>query len=126
MPLPKLLFSFSGRINRAKVWLGFLMMGLVLAVQLAILLGVANAIGEFDRDTGVKPVSATALIVTLLLFVWMTFAIYAKRAHDRGWSGWFSLVLLVPLIGMWPFIELIFLPGDAAANRFGEPPVGRQ
>ncbi len=119
----KLLFSFSGRINRAKVWLGFLMALLVVLVGVVGVLGLSIAAGEIDkRDFG--PVTWTGFGALMLLAYWMSFAIYVKRAHDRGWSGWFTLLLLVPLLSLWPLIELIFLTGDPGENRFGNNPLG--
>ncbi|MFM9942412.1 MAG: protein kinase domain-containing protein [Hyphomicrobiaceae bacterium] len=122
MPLPKLLFSFSGRINRAKVWLGFLMMFLIIVAAFCVTVGISTAVGEINKsDLG--PVTGTCFAVIAVLWLWMTFAIYAKRAHDRNWTGWFSLLLMVPVICMWPLIELIFLPGDPGPNRFGASPL---
>lgn len=122
MPLPKLLFSFSGRINRAKLWLGFLLVFIIAALLIAAVAALAFATGEIDKpDPG--PFTLTGMVIGLLLYAWMTFALYIKRAHDRGWSGWFSLLLLLPLISVWPLIELLFLPGDPAANRFGASPL---
>jgi len=123
MPMAKLLFSFSGRINRAKVWLGFLMAALIMLVAGVGVLGLSVAAGEIDkRDFG--PVTWTGFAAVMLLAYWMSFAIYVKRAHDRGWSGWFTLLLLVPLLSLWPLIELIFLSGDPGENRFGNNPLG--
>lgn len=123
IPLAKLLFSFSGRINRAKLWLGVLMALVILLVAGIGVVGLSVAAGEIDkRDLG--PVTWLGIAAMMLLGYWMSFAIYAKRAHDRGWSGWFTLLLLIPLLNLWPFIELIFLPGDPAENRFGSNPLG--
>jgi len=49
-------------------------------------------------------------------------AIYVKRLHDRNHSGWFALLLLVPLVNLWPAIEIMFLRGTRGPNRFGADP----
>jgi uncharacterized membrane protein YhaH (DUF805 family) len=46
-----------------------------------------------------------------------------KRSHDRDRSGWFILLFLVPLLNLWPLIELLFLRGTIGSNRFGPDPV---
>ncbi len=51
-------------------------------------------------------------------------ALYAKRWHDRGKSGWWSLIGLIPVIGgLWMLIELGFLKGTGGANQYGADPV---
>lgn len=50
-----------------------------------------------------------------------------KRFHDRGKSGWWTLVLLVPVIGsIWTFVECGFLKGTDGPNKYGEDPLASQ
>src|SRR5680860_792339 len=45
-----------------------------------------------------------------------------KRWHDRDKSGWWMLIVLVPIIGwIWFIVELGFLKGTPGPNRFGPP-----
>ena len=44
------------------------------------------------------------------------------RAHDLGWSGLTSALLLVPLVSFVFFLILLFLPGQRRENRYGPPP----
>ncbi len=109
------LFGFSGRINRAKIWLWVL-----IAIALSIVVGVIACLG-FDWTATVaslkaqqghlvldyhkiaKPgckgtVSLVALILIGLIalaYVWAKLAIYTKRLHDRGRSAWWLLVYVV-------------------------------
>jgi uncharacterized membrane protein YhaH (DUF805 family) len=58
--------------------------------------------------------------ILLLITLWPSLALYAKRWHDRGKSGWWSLIMLIPIIGgIWMLIELGFLRGTDGPNRFG-------
>ena len=62
-------------------------------------------------------------ILTLLL-LWPSICLYAKRWHDRGKSGWWSLIIFVPIIGsIWFLVELGFLRGTDGPNRFGPDPL---
>lgn len=122
MPLSALLFSFHGRINRGKFWLGYLLSLFVALFMLAGIAGLAFVSGEFDRPEP-GPITSAGAIMLAVIYIWMAFALYVKRAHDRGWSGWFCLLMLVPVIGLWPTIELLFLPGDPGENRFGASPL---
>jgi len=83
-------------------------MPLALALYLTVLL----------RVVGVSP-RTTEVLVDLLLF-WPTLVISVKRWHDRGKSGWWVLVALVPVIGwLWVLFENGLLRGDGGANRYG-------
>ena len=47
-----------------------------------------------------------------------------KRAHDRNRTGWYALIILIPLAGpLWFLVEFGFLSGTAGPNRFGADPV---
>ncbi len=60
------------------------------------------------------------MLIIILLFLYPTYAICTKRWHDRGKSGWWSLLALVPVIGgLWALIELGFLGGEPGVNAYG-------
>ena len=99
------LTSFEGRLNRAKWWLGVL---IIWAVELVAYLAVGD----------------TVFYVIVILLLWPWLAISIKRWHDRGKSGWWMLIALVPLIGgLWFLIECGFLPGDDGPNEYGPDPL---
>lgn len=60
-----------------------------------------------------------------LVMLYPTLAVNVKRCHDRGRSGWFVLVGIVPLLNYWYLIEICFLPGTEGANQYGTDPVVR-
>jgi uncharacterized membrane protein YhaH (DUF805 family) len=78
-----------------------------------------------DRLTD-DDLSTIALVVALiaqLLLVWISIVGGAKRCHDRDRSGWFQLIILIPVLGaLWLLVELGFLRGTIGANRFGPDP----
>lgn len=107
-----LLFQFEGRINRAKFWLGIV----VVNITLWILYGIAGATRS----------SAMWGLVGLLslLSIWPSLAISIKRWHDRDKSGWWVLIALVPFIGwLWALIETGFLLGTPGPNQYGPDPL---
>ncbi len=107
-----LLFSFEGRINRAKFWIGIAAMWVVLWI-VAILAGLMNS-----------SIMWTIFALLTLLVIWPSLAISIKRWHDRGKSGWWVLIGLVPLIGgLWAIIETGFLPGTPGPNEYGPDPL---
>ena len=115
-----LLTSFEGRINRAKYWAGI---GLLLAMAVAASL-VDYA---FGLSTGIELPGQEMGPVGILVALANTFfgiALYAKRWHDRNKSGWWTLILLLPVVGwFWMLIECGILPGTPGVNRFGRDPL---
>ena len=99
--------GFEGRINRAKFWIGWL---IIFVVNLIV-----------GRILGVT--SFLALLVSLAL-VYATVAIGVKRLHDRGKPGWWLLFFLIPLVGwIWALVELGILPGAPGENEYGPDPL---
>ncbi len=69
-------------------------------------------------------IAVTAGIVLFLFIFWTSLAVGAKRCHDRGRSGWFQLISLIPFIGsLWLLVELGILKGKEGENRFGSDPL---
>lgn len=109
--LTDFLFSFEGRIGRQTFWLRFF-----LPVFVAMLIVVVI--------DGLLGIGGILVVVAELAILWPSLAVYAKRWHDRDKSGWWTLILLVPVIGgIWMLVECGFLKGSDGANRFGDDPV---
>ncbi len=128
-----LLTSFSGRINRQPFWLSILALVVlqwVIMLVLSMILGTSMMGGMDpnmppDEAAALAMKSMTPIIIISLLFLYPALAIYTKRWHDRDKSGWWSLIIVVPIIGaLWFLIECGFLRGTEGANRFGEDPLG--
>jgi uncharacterized membrane protein YhaH (DUF805 family) len=122
--------SFKGRINRQPFWLGLLVLMIVSTILQFILFGIfgASMMGSGSQDPAVIMQEMSAMMaplgILLLLTLWPSLAIYTKRWHDRDKSGWWSLIMFIPLIGaIWMLIELGFLRGTDGPNRFGADPI---
>lgn len=127
--------SFNGRIPRKTFWLAILVM-IVISWVLQFILFAFFGAGMMSIDPNATPEAqamameqamsgmALPIIIIALITLWPSLAIYTKRWHDRDKSGWWSLILLVPLIGgLWMLIELGFLRGTEGPNRFGPDPI---
>jgi uncharacterized membrane protein YhaH (DUF805 family) len=138
MPLTQLLFSFSGRINRAPYWA-------VTVSLIGILLVLAVIIGAATQIFG--PAILILLVIFYIPALWIGLAIAVKRLHDRNKSAWWLLVFyLVPAIlqgvgqqtgdvtgsillvagfaiTIWAFIELGCLRGTVGPNQYGPDPL---
>jgi uncharacterized membrane protein YhaH (DUF805 family) len=124
--------SFEGRINRKPFWLSLLALIVIewiVMIVIGLVLGTSMMGG---MDPSMDPEAAasaamTAMIplwIVLLLFLYPSLAVYTKRWHDRGKSGWWTLILFVPLIGsIWMLVECGFLRGTEGPNQFGNDPL---
>lgn len=110
MTLSYILFSFEGRINRAKYW-GY-----------GILLAIIPWIGIIIDFSTTKKVGA-GYIMGLLITLWPLLALNVKRCHDRNKSGWFYLIALIPFVGIWYLVETGFLKGTEGDNKYGHDPL---
>ena len=91
MPFTQLLFSFSGRINRAKWWL----MVLVLFILQILLIALTMAVPSEGFNTVLN-------WIYFILSLWISLAAGTKRLHDLNRSG----AWLVLFVGG-PFLLLI-------------------
>ena len=107
--------SLEGRIGRQSYWMGALAIFVItlVAALIDVMLGTMN-------ESGVGIFSGIASLV----MIYPSIVLYAKRWHDRNKSGWWTLILLVPVIGgLWMLIECGFLKGTDGPNRFGPDPL---
>jgi uncharacterized membrane protein YhaH (DUF805 family) len=147
MTAGQLFFSFKGRINRAKYWIGILVY-IIVALLMASLGYAAGESGAFQL---------LSIIVNIGLFIG-GLALGAKRLHDRDKSAWWLLLFyLLPsalfaagamtffygigeeaaggVIGgviayvlglvvlVWAIVEIGCLRGTLGPNRFGPDPL---
>jgi uncharacterized membrane protein YhaH (DUF805 family) len=113
MDYSEFLFSAEGRVSRSQFWLKWVLPYIVVTILLFLVVGL------------ILPQTLASIVfgVYSLAALWPSIAIYIKRAHDRGRSGWFILLGLVPILNIWVLVELLFLPGTAGANAYGIDPV---
>lgn len=137
-----LLFSFAGRIGRGKFWLGVLAQVLLSIVGYGLILmlvpfdqilvlgpdgqPVLDALGNPQIDYANPALMPAWIIfgVMMLLGIWWSLAVAVKRCHDRGKSGWWCLLMLIPIVGgIWWLVDLGILEGEEGENRWGPNPV---
>ena len=108
--------SLDGRIGRGTFWIGVLV---ITALSIVMML-LDMMLGTFNDEYGIGALGG----IFSLLAIYPAIALYAKRWHDRGKSGWWTLIVLVPVIGaIWFLIEQGFLRGDQGPNAYGPDPL---
>ena len=89
------LFSFEGRINRAKIWLAaviwFATIFSFMTIFLFVVAGILRASGNDLHMVSLRTVHPAFYLLglpLLVIAVWLFVATVIKRLHDRGRSGW--------------------------------------
>jgi len=98
--------DFSGRASRQQYWMFILIFMLIYFVLAAI-----------DAALGMIALSAIFNLAGLI----PSLSIAARRLHDTGRSGWWQLIIFLPLIGI--IVLIVFLVQDShEQNEHGENP----
>ncbi|HEX4300843.1 MAG TPA: DUF805 domain-containing protein [Gammaproteobacteria bacterium] len=106
-------FELNARIGRLR----YLAYGLGLA-----LLGTLGILVCVVLTKVTAPLGFAAAVVIYIGWIVMSVAFGVRRLHDMDKSGWWMLLMIVPLVNLGLVIYLLFFPGTAQENRFGEVP----
>lgn len=109
--------DFSGRARR-KEFGCFVLCTFVLFIILFLL---ESSLGLTFGELGSMGILSTVASIALLL---PSLAVYCRRLHDMDMSGWWLLLLFIPLVGFLFLLVMFFRDGTPGANRFGPSPKG--
>jgi len=106
----QLFFGFEGRIGRGTFWavqIPVLVLFWLYAMHVDPLLARWFPYSVFE--------GLTVALVLAAPLIWVQTAIVIKRCHDRGKSGFWALLLFIPVFGLlWLLVDCGLLP---AAER---------
>jgi uncharacterized membrane protein YhaH (DUF805 family) len=106
--------TFDGRARRKEYWMASL-------VHICILFGLQ--ILEYLTATTLL---ASVFFIAYCVYAVATFlpflAVSMRRLHDTGKSGWWLLILFIPLIGSIIFLIFTVREGDEGSNTYGPNP----
>lgn len=105
--------NFSGRARRKEYWMFFL---------ISVLIGFG--LGLIDGVLGLHSTGSIGMLGLLYnLFILLpSFAVGARRLHDLGRSGWWQLIVLIPIIGVIVLIVWYASEGESGSNAYGDDP----
>ena len=99
-------FTFSSRSSRSEYW-WWMLAGILFQIICTIIAVLGNV--------------GVAAIFPILL-VLPTATMIVRRLHDLEKSGWWVLIVLIPLIGILYLIYLFIQEGDMNENIYGPVP----
>ncbi len=91
-------------------------------------IGIATGVGVGD-DAGVLASMGGGLVVgetlsgifsLIILIPWL--ALNVRRLHDVGTSGWFLLVIIIPIVGLILMLIKTLSPTQPTDNAYGPVP----
>ena len=106
----------AGRARRKEFWF-FVLFNTLIAVALAM---IDMFTGTFDEDVGLGLLSGLYTVAVILPSI----AVTVRRLHDTDRSGWWYLLVFVPLIGGLVILVFMLLDSTPGSNRFGSNPKG--
>jgi uncharacterized membrane protein YhaH (DUF805 family) len=95
--------QFSGVSSRSEYWY-FVLANFIIALLVNIFAGLIN-------------VPVLALLYSLFIFL-PGLSAAARRLHDAGFSAWFMLLALIPLVGGIALLVMACLPTKVQNNKY--------
>ena len=115
--------NFSGRARRKEFWMWYLFYVIVLIVAM-ILDGVLGT--GFEIGYGATTPYGWLYIIAALAHLIPGLAVYVRRLHDVGKSGWFLFIALIPFVGAIWLLILFCSDGESGDNAYGSNPKTEQ
>lgn len=111
------------RINRMTYIAWNSVLTLAVLIVVAIILLILFSLNSFEeviistQSQGIWPIGLSLGFIYLAFHLTFT----ARRLHDTNRSGWFSILVLIPVINIFAYLYLIFMPGTQQQNNYGSP-----
>lgn len=107
-------WAIHGRIGRLR-YLAYSLLQMLIAIPVVgLIAGILYMIGERAMIVGI--------ILAYIPLIAIGFILAKRRFNDMNHSGWMSLLQLIPFVGIFIWLWLVFGPGDKASNDYGQPP----
>jgi uncharacterized membrane protein YhaH (DUF805 family) len=111
--------NFSGRARRSEYW--FIQLFLVLTNLAVAAIDLALMNGDFERFIANGGGGIVGLIWILATIV-PAVAVLIRRLHDTSRSGWWALMVLLPVAGAIVLLVFTLQDSDSGDNTYGASP----
>lgn len=113
----ELFFTSKGRLNRKSYIYRSIFLSLVLGI-IQLILELATAAIE-----ALELLFAVMILVLCIFGFVASIMMLARRLHDLDKSGWWMLLLFVPLVNILFYIYILFFKGTEGPNQYGDDPL---
>ena len=116
--------KFDGRASRSEFWyfalfsfIGSFIFGLIDVLIVNPMLGATP--GQIGQGGILQFIFALVLMVPSI-------ALAVRRLHDIGKSGWWYLIVFIPIVGVLVLLYFFVLDSQPGSNQYGPNPKGMQ
>ena len=112
-------FNFKDRARRKEYWcfmLATLIFSIVLTLLNFTLFNNLISIGELT------PIDYLLMLFNLIIII-PSLSLTTRRLHDINKSGWWQLIYLIPIIGLFVMLYFLVQRGDKFENIYGLDPI---
>jgi uncharacterized membrane protein YhaH (DUF805 family) len=107
--------DFKGRARRAEYW-NFVLFSTLISIVLLLVDTYVLGTNPMAGESGI-----IGNLYSLAVFL-PSLGVLVRRLHDVGKSGWFFLIVLIPLIGAIWLLVLLFKDSEQGENKWGPNP----
>ncbi|MEI6093114.1 MAG: DUF805 domain-containing protein [bacterium] len=108
--------TFCGRASRKEYWM-FILLNAIVVLCFSII-----SISLDDKSAYYTLLSILFSIYYLFILI-PSVALTSRRLHDTDHSGWFQLIIMIPIVGAIFLIVLLAGKGQTTENKYGTPNV---
>lgn len=112
--IKEMFFVSAGRLNRKRYFLRGLLVSVIVLLGLNIM------------DFGNEEDEVLLLLIGLIIFgmgIVSGIMLGIRRCHDFGKTGYFILLQIIPIIGFFAQLYILFKKGDEGPNQYGPDPL---
>ena len=119
-------FSAKGRFSRLSYLAWNLVLNVIMLIVFAVTAGIAGAASTLL--TGTDPNAMMAfytsgaglfMLAIMLVSLVITIIFFIRRLHDINMSGWWSILVFIPLVNLIFGIYVLVKKGTEVSNNFG-------
>ena len=117
------IFTTEGRLNRLRYFKYYFLLLLVYKLINFVAEQIGGSLTGQAESTLIEAALGIVFLITGIGNFIGFIMLDVRRLHDLDRSGWFVLLLFVPLVNLLFVLYLWFMPGTVGYNRFGEDPL---
>lgn len=114
--------DFKGRATRSDYWY-FILFSVIISIVLTLI--DTYAVNPLLGMTPEEAAKGGILSVTFTLAILLPqIGVGVRRLHDIGKSGWWYLIILIPILGVLILLFFFVTDSQAGENKYGANPKG--
>lgn len=106
-------FNFSDRSRRKEFWMFSLFVFII-----SFILGII----EYATGLVIDPDIGILTTIFSLVILIPSLSVTVRRLHDIGRTGWWLLLILIPVLGWIALFVFMLLDSESGSNKYGPNP----